>query len=76
MYRYHIEGYDAQEDEHYNEHGIIAADSYGAAVTEITKYYGEYLSADNYIDSIEIYELDEILSEDELKEMIGDNWCK
>lgn len=73
MYRYYITGTDVDSDYDFAERGIVAAKTYGEAVTKVAEYYGEHIQG-TCINEIQAYELMGILCDDEINEMQADDW--
>ena len=64
MFRYEINYWDEYDNKQESNKGIISAENYGIAANKIVDYYGE----ENIID-IKLYPLEEILTDDDLKDM-------
>ena len=64
MYYYIINYWDEIDCELYTDSGIVAATSYGEAAQRATEYYGTQNTVD-----IQLSELEQVLSEEELLEM-------
>lgn len=61
MFFYKVSYWDSEKREDLTESGLIASEKYGTAAGEVVDYYGE-----DYVDSIEITELQPILSKVEI----------
>ena len=68
MYRYTIQFIDELNDEKLSEKGICSGANYGEATNKVVAYYG----AENVIE-IKIYEIEDILCDEELKNELGEN---
>ena len=64
MFRYEINYWDEYDNRQESDKGIISAENYGIAANKIVNFYGE----ENIID-IKLYPLEEILTDDDLKDI-------
>lgn len=67
MFHYYVSffGEEMDKDPLVKESGIVKGNSYVEAMEMISRWFGE-----DHIVSVELYELDEVLSYDDLEEMI------
>ena len=63
LVRYEIEFWDEIDEEVRIEKGLSAGKDLGEAVNRITNYYGK-----NNVNSIKVYECEEVLCDEEIKE--------
>lgn len=68
MFQYEVHWWDTEKGQYgatVKEKGIVAAGSWGAAVERVRDYYGK-----DYVITIEIAEITDIITEDQISEVL------
>lgn len=73
MYRCRINLFDKKENKEYNDWGIVGTPNMMEATRQVLEFYGANLEK-YYISSFTIYELENILCEEEISEMFEDTF--
>ena len=68
MFRYTVTYYDSIECETLTEKGLLTAADYGEAANKLVKWYGK-----EYVATIGLSELEEVLTKDEIMEEFKEN---